>query len=155
MSVDFNSLLSAPAGTALKPHVLPIGDYPAVVKNREFGESAQKKTPFVKYALGLTGWPEGLPDDQKGQTDDEGVFHPTDLTKKTVYVTYYLSEDAMFMLENAIASCGVELKGLTRKEAIEAVIGKYVIATVTQRVNETTSQPFTEVRGIVGQPGAN
>lgn len=121
--VDFNALLKKPAGEAKKPPALPPGEYPAVIKSHEFGDQNKNRTPYVRFHLALTGWPESVhPDDQAG----------VDLSKKTLRRDYYITDDALWRLDEFIRSCKVGMSGREYTEVIPELTGTPVVAEVQQ-----------------------
>ena len=148
---DFSQLLARPAGKALKPPVLPVGDYKGVIKAREFDDKNQNHTPYVRFSLGLLEWPESVSEGERGQTDDQGNFHPIDLSKKTLRRDFFLTDDAFYRLDELLRSCGVEPDGTTGYDKyIEELIGKEVIVEVQQYTNNKTGEPANQVGRVVG-----
>lgn len=139
---DFASLLSKPAGEAKKSPVLDAGDYPGVIKGWEPGESSQKKTPFVRFNLGLTGWPEGADPQQK---EDGSVI---DLSTKSLRRDYFLTPDALWRFDEFLKDCGIELNGRTYMDVIPETIGMGVLVEVRQGMNQTTNGLFNEVAAL-------
>lgn len=122
---DFRTLLDKPAGQAVKPPPLPGGDYPAVVTGHEMGESAQKKTPFVKFNFRLTGFPEDV-----DAADTQGI----DLEKRSQKSDFYLTDDAMWRLDEFLKSLGLELDGKSYSEAFREAVGQDVTLTIVQKM---------------------
>lgn len=142
MAVDFSSLLRKPAGEAKKPPALPIADYPGVVKGFEYGDQNKNKTPYVRFQIGLTGWAESVPEDEK----DSSV----DLSKRQMRRDYYLTDDALWRLDEFLRSCGVEPKGQTYEESIPQVVGAQVIVSVEQYMNQSTSEIGNQIGKVTG-----
>lgn len=139
---DFASLLNKPAGEAKKPPVLDAGDYPGVIKSYEPGESSQKKTPFIRFQVGLTGWPEGA----DPQTREDGT--PIDLSTKTLRRDFFLTEDALWRLDEFLRSIGVEVSGRTYADALPETVGAGVLVEVRQGMNQQSNDLFNEVAGL-------
>lgn len=133
--MDFSSLLDRNVEDIKRPPALPAGDYPAVIKNKEFGDNNKNKTPYVRFAIGLTGWPEEV-DSADRQFDGK----PIDLSKKTFRKDYYLTEDSLWRLKDFLEALG--LGGGNRKisELIDECIGQPVIAQVEQYINQKNSE---------------
>lgn len=145
---SFSSQLDKTTGTAVRPKPLPIGDYPAIVTKLEMGlKSKQKGTPFVRFTLQLTGWPDSVPEDER---TNEG--HPIDLTKKTFNYDLYTTDEAMFRVDEFLVACGVELGQGTYREQLQSCIGQHVVASVTQYMPQTqggaAAEPRNEVRQV-------
>jgi hypothetical protein len=139
---DFSSLLSKPAGEAKKPPVLDAGDYPGVIKGYELGESSQKKTPYVRFQIGLTGWPDGA----DTQTREDGT--PIDLSTKALRRDYFLTPDALWRLDEMLKSLGIDMAGKSYQDILPETVGTGIIAEVRQGMNQQTNDLFNEVNGI-------
>ncbi len=157
---DFASLLKRPAGEGKRPVVLPMGDYQGIISGaHSTGESSQKKTPFVRFPLRLLEWPEDAPDSWS-ETDSEGNIvevnrEDVDLGARTSFgAAFYLTDAALFMLDDFIKSCGIESEGRDYEEILPELIGQRVLVTVEKGLNERTNRFFNSqdcrVRGLSG-----
>lgn len=137
---DFSSLLKGAAGNAKKPPALPAGDYPAIIKNFELGDANKNRTPYVRLTLGLQGFPESV-----SAEDREGV----DLSKRQPRRDYYLTDDALWRLDELIRDLGIEAAGRSYEEVIPELVGQQVLAELQQKLNQNTNETFTEVVKLV------
>ncbi len=139
---NFADLLNKPAGEAKKPPVLDAADYPGVIKTYEPGESSQKKTPFVRFNIGLTGWPEGA----EPQLKEDGT--PIDLSTKSLRRDYFLTPDAMWRLDEFLRGIGIELAGRSYMDVLPETVGAAVLVEVRQGMNQQNNDLFNEVAGL-------
>lgn len=148
MAPNFSNLLNKPADDIKKPPVLPEGTYFGTLTGQPtFGESSQKKTPFVQW----TGqYSHAAPDIEL--VDEEGK--PINLEGKKFYFSHYLTEDAMWRLVEFIKSCGVETEGRTLSELIPQCAGKAVQLSVVQRPNKDETGMVNNIQEMVGTEGA-
>ena len=138
----FTSLLNKPAGEAQKPTALPVADFPGVIKGYELGESREKKTPFVRFNLGLTEWPDGV----DPVTKADGT--PIDLSTRSLRRDYYLTADAMWRLDELLKNLGLEVSGQTYADLLPQTTGASVIVEVRQYMNTQTNEIGNEVAGL-------
>lgn len=141
--VDFSSLLKKPAGEAKKPPALEAGDYPGIIKSFEVGDNNKNKTPYVRFSLGLTGWP-GEP-----QLNESG--EAIDLSSKQLRRDFYLTDDALWRLDEFLRSIGIEPKGRTYDEVLPETVGSPVTVEVQQYLNQSTGDIGNQV-GNLGAP---
>lgn len=127
---DFTSLLSKPAGEAKKPEALAVGQYPGVIKSYELGDQNKNKTPYVRFSLGLSGWPDGA----DPQTNADGS--PIDLTKRGFRRDFYLTEEALWRLDELLNDLQIDLAGRTYAEALPEVIGQQVLVEIQQYLTQ-------------------
>ncbi len=137
---DFSELINRPAGVAKRQPPLPAYDYPGIITSYEPGKSS-KGTPYVRFHVTLSGWPEGIPEGAKQDSDGNEM----DLSKKRFRYDYYTSDDALVMLDDFIRGCGVNLPddgSVGYGEAISQLIGCQVTASVQQSFNETSGETY-------------
>ena len=142
---DFSALLKKPAGESKRPPPLPIGDYKGVVKSHEVGDQNRNRTPYVRFGIVLTEWPETVePSDQP-----EGV----DLNKRQLRKDYFLTEDSLWRLDEFIRSCGVDPQGRMYEEVLPELIGQPVTVQVNHYINQQTNEIGNNTGDVVGQYG--
>lgn len=135
--VDFTALLKKPAGEAKKPSALDAGKYPGVIKSFEVGDANKNKTPYVRFHLGLTAWPG---DPQTGEDDK-----PIDLAKRQLRKDYFLTDDALWRLDEFLAEIGVETAGREYQEALPDCVGTQVSVEVQQYMNQQNNEIGNQV----------
>lgn len=139
---DFSQLLRKPAGEAKKPAALPAGDYSGVIKSFEVGDQNKNKTPYIRFQVALTGWPDSVDESDRGDTD---------LSKRQMRRDYYLTDDALWRLDEFIKSCGVEPNGRSYEEIVPELMGASVLAEVQQYLNQTSNEIGNQIGKLVGQ----
>lgn len=151
--VNFSNILSKHAGEAKKPQALPIGDYPGIIKSYELGDNNKNKTPYVRFLLGLMGWPDGIDESDTMQEVAEGKFEKIDLSKRQFRRDFYLTEDALWRLDEFIASCGPQFSGLQYDVIFPQLVGQQVLVEVQQYIprNSEDGLPGNQVGKLIGQ----
>ena len=144
--VDFSTLLRKLAGEAKKPPTMPAGDYPAVIKAFETGDNNKNKTPYVRFQLGFQGFP---PDVE--QEDIDGI----DLSKRQMRADYYLTEDAMWRLDELLRTMGLDMTGKSYEEILREAVGQEITAVVVQGLNQQTNEIYASVSKVFGPNSAN
>jgi hypothetical protein len=140
---DFSQLLRKPAGEAKRPPPLPLGDYPGVIKSQEVGDNNRNKTPYVRFGLVLTEWPDSIPQSER----PEGV----DLNKRQIRKDFYLTEDSLWRLDEFIRSCGIDPEGRVYEEILPELIGQPVMVEVLHYINQQTAEVGNNTGAVVGQ----
>ena len=142
--VDFKTLLNKPVTEEAKRQPsLPAGTYNGTVVKWEPGESAQKKTPFVRFFVQLTSPGEDI--------EAEGLVGIS-LEKKQMRRDFFLTEDALYRLHEFLGSVGVDFMGRSLGESLPECIGKDVICSITAKMNQTdpTQPPYNEISSMKG-----
>ena len=91
---NFEALLAKQVDSVERPKLYPIGNYSAIIAQHEFGKSAKKETPFVKFDVKLIG---------PGSDVDEEAFEQAGgneglAKKKPLDLYFYLTPDALYRL---------------------------------------------------------
>ena len=145
MAPNFSHLLKRPAGKAKKPEALPAGLYPGIIKSFEYGDQNKNKTPYVRFHLGLTGWPDDVSESDKSQPNGDGQLEPIDLSKRQPRRDFFLTDDAFWRLDEMLRSIGVEPAGRSYEECIPDAIGQNVIVEMQQYLNEKNNETGNQV----------
>ena len=143
MAVDFKSLLSKPLDDVKAPVPLPAGTYYGIIKEYKFDESKEKKTPFIRFTVQLTG---------AGDDVEPSEVAEIDWSKKQLRKDFYLTEDALFRFKKFLESLGIETVGKSFDSLIPETQGANVLVEVTQRPNTQNPEepPFNDVKTLTG-----
>lgn len=115
---DFSDLLRKPAGEAKRPQALPIGDYQGVIRSHEVGDSNRNHTPYVRFGITLTEWPESF-----GPQD---IPAEIDLGKRQLRKDFFLTDESLWRLDEFIKSTGVNATGRKYEDVLPELIGQPV-----------------------------
>jgi hypothetical protein len=141
---DFRTLLSKPADQIEKPKPLPAGTYNGVISKFEFGESRDKKTPYVRFHFAL----QSAGDDVLANYADQ--LAKIDLAKKQLRRDFYITDDALYRLKDFAESCGQSTSGRTLNEVIPLLQNSAVLISVTQRNSDDGKDVFNDVGEVKG-----
>lgn len=161
---DFSKLYQRPAGEAKRPPTMPGGDYPSIIKSYELIESAQKKTPGVRYFMTLLEWPQNAPEHWT-ETDEEGKVweynkDEVDLARRQQRSDFYfwtdestgeIADTALYMFDQFLRSFGIDPEGRSYQELMPAPVGRRCLTVIKQELNPRTNRIFSTVDRIVGQ----
>lgn len=138
---DFSELLRKPAGEAKRPQALPIGDYQGVIRSFEVGDSNRNHTPYVRFAITLTAWPEGM-------EPVEGV----DLNKRQLRKDFFLTDEALWRLDELIKTFGVDAAGKRYEDVLPLLVGQPVRVEVRhyRSADDTIGNTVEALVGLTG-----
>lgn len=153
--VDF-AALKRPSGQALKPKVLEPADYPGIVKSWEAGDANKNKTPYVRFHLAPTGWPDAIAEEDRTQALPDGTTKPIELAKRQMRRDFYLTDEAMWRLDEFLRTMGIEGIGQrSYEECLPESIGKSITMEVQQQLNQQTNELFNQIGKVWGEhPGS-
>lgn len=135
---NFADLLSRPVGSVEKPKPLPVGSYYCVIKGRDFGESQQKKTPFVQFTFGVM---------QAGEDVDPSLLveHPNGGAGKELKDAFYLTPEAEYRLHEFLTNV-LGLQGMSAAQAVDAAVGQQVKVIIKHELDrQDTSRVYMRI----------
>lgn len=150
MAPNFSHLLKRPAGQAKKPEALPVGDYPGIIKGFEIGDQNKNKTVYARFQLGLTAWPDSVDETERSKTGADGKTEAIDLSKRQLRRDFFLTDDALWRLDEFLRSCGIEPEGRTYEECLPEAVGQQVTVEVQQYLNEKNNEIGNQVGKVTG-----
>lgn len=142
---DFSQLLHPPVESTLPPPVLPEELYPGIISSHpEFGENTNKN-PYARLQVSITGWPEGVPESDRYQTDPEtGVVAPIDPTRRKMSKDFFLTDAAYYRLDNFLKSMGKDVPVVNGAKDYETplnnLLGERVLIEVRQIISNRTNE---------------
>lgn len=126
MSANFAEILSKKVEETERPKPLPPGNYVCTVVRHEFGESSQKKTPFVRF------WLKHI----SPMDDVDQSMLPANWQNKESRLDFYLTDDALFRLRDFLEkTLGLSTAGMAYSDLIPATTGMNCIATFKHEIN--------------------
>lgn len=135
---NISDILNRPADEVEAPKPLPPGSYNCVVKGLpEQGESSKKKTPFLKFALQITS--------ARDDVDEDALKEYGPVAGKIIDATYYITDDALFMLTDFLSSLGIDLDGKSISAAIDESPNCEVVAFIKHEPSQDGSRFFARL----------
>lgn len=131
---SFKDILSKPIAEIKAPPPVPMGTYDWRIVSHEFGESAKKKTPFVRFQVAAISAGEDV--DQEALTAFGGI------AEAEMKIDFYISEDAAFRLKDFLEK-DVGLTGATLEDLIKQTINQTFRGYVTQKPSEDGTKLFS------------
>lgn len=147
---DFTAFLDQQGGQGIKPKPLPIEIYPGIVAGYEYGDNNKNHTPYCRYQLKLTGWPQSIPDSSRVQLDAEGREHLIDISKRNLRVDYFLTDEAKYRLDEFLKTCGLDPRSGKYSELCPQVVGCQVSVEVKQYLNPNTNEVGNQAGRVFG-----
>lgn len=109
---QFSSLLDEEPTEVNRPKPLPVGSYVCTVGMPRYDKSTKKKTDFVEFPLQLVATYDDV--DAEALTE---ALNGKPITEKSMRVTYYLTEDAVYRLDEFHEHCGINITEPGKRKA--------------------------------------
>jgi len=138
---NFASILDEAPTEINRPKPLPVGTYICVVQGQPtYDKSNKKGTPYVQFTLRPVAAEEDV--------DPEELEAMGGMESKTLRATFYLTEDAVYRLDEFHQHCGVDISdaSVSRRNRNENIVNAQVRAVVSHRMAEDGSQVYAELK---------
>jgi len=136
---NFASILDESPEEVRAPSPLPAGTYLTVVIGTPvYDKSTQKKTDYVEFTF--------RPIAAEVDVDEDELSESGGLEGKTLKNKYWLTEDAVFMLDQFHEHCGIDLTdGESRRHRNDAVINSEVRVVITHTTSQDGQRIFANI----------
>lgn len=144
--VDFSKITSMSFDNVERPKPAPQGHWLGMIESHEYGESSQKKTPFVRLNIKLV-----QPQDDVEQEAIEEAGGMEKITKRTLRHEFYLTEDAAFRLKEFFEEVlQMDTSGQTIADLVPQVNNQQVVVEVGHRIGgQNNDETFAEVKSLL------
>ena len=137
-SPNFSSILDESPTEVARPKPLPAGTYLFVVGTPTYDKSSKKGTPYVMFNL--------RPVEIESDVDEDELSEAGGLDSKTIRATFYLTEDAVYRLDEFHSHCGLDLSDpSSRKTRNDDVVNAEVRGVIKHRSSEDGTQIYAEL----------
>jgi hypothetical protein len=142
---NYNSLLDRTVGSAERPKALPIGTYTGIIAEMGFGESAKKKTPYVRYTVRPLQAVSGVDPDMFAAAG--GAER---MAKMKLALDFYLTEDAMWRLREFLEeSLRIDCTTRSFKEAIPYATNQRITFTMDVQVSDDGKASYNQIKNVL------
>lgn len=136
---NFSSILDEAPTEVKAPPPMPAGTYTFIVQGQpRYDKSSKKGTDFVEFTL--------KPIAAESDVDEDELEELGGLEGKTIRATYYLTEDAAFLLDQFHEHCGVDLsEPASRKARNDEVVNAEVRGYIKHESSQDGSRTFARL----------
>ena len=148
-AASFESILDTPTADVERPKPLPAGTYDVIVSGMpEHGESAQKKTPFVRFTYKIAAAHDDVDETELTELLSGKDGEVTPLTEKSIRDTYYVTPDALWRLNDVLGNMGIDTdaEGRTIRHALDETPNASLRIEVAHRASQDGQSIFAEVK---------
>jgi len=146
LAPNFKAMLRKNMNDVKKPQPIPEGTYRGRISGHSYDESAQKKTPFVRFQIIPQEAAEGVDSDDLATT-----LQGQPITSKKLRMDYYLTDEALYRLKDLFASCGIDSDGRTLEECIQDMDHKNVLIEVTKSPSQDGETFYNNIKLMRGE----
>lgn len=143
---DFTQLLKTNLDTVKRPPTLPAGTFHGRITKYEFGESKEKKTPYVRFHVQLLS--PGADIASEDMQDADGT--PIDISKRQLRQDFFLTQDSMYRIKEFMESCGISTSGRSLDITIPELLNAPVLVGVVQSNSRDGSEIYNNIGSLKG-----
>lgn len=108
-SPNYASLLDKPASVDDRPKTQPQGSFLTIIKGLpRYDKSSRKQTDFVEFTAQIQAAGPDVDEDDLAAWLTKSDGSVVKLSDKTLKLTYYLTENSIFMLNDFLDHCGID-----------------------------------------------
>lgn len=145
---NFTDILDKPATEIDRPKPLPIGSYIWQIQGLPRADkSKEKQTPFYEFSCKCTGALGDVDADQLQEWATKADGTTRALTDFSTRLTFYITEDSLYRLQEFLEHCGVDGEGKTTREAVEDTPNCQFVGSIVH----TPSKDGTSVYANIGK----
>lgn len=147
---SFESVLDLPSSEVARPRPLPVGTYLCMVKGQFRQDKSPKKgTEFSEYTLQILEPSEDVDQDELKLALTKASGEMVPLRDRSVRVTYYHTEDALWRLKKFLKDLGIEEEDndgpRSIRQMMQEVPGRQVWAHIKHTPSEDGETMFANV----------
>ena len=133
---NFASILDESPTEVAAPQPMPQGTYVCVIQSLLYDKTTKKGTDYVEFTL--------RPVAAESDVDEDELAETGGLDGKTIRATFYLTEDAIYRLDEFHTHCGLDIEndGLSRRARNDECINSEVRAFVKHETSQDGSRIF-------------
>lgn len=143
---NFADILDKPADQIDRPKPLPIGSYLwTVVGLPRADKSRDKQTPFYEFTLKCMQPLDDVDEEALAEWAARADGSNRALTDFTTKLTYYVTEDSIYRLQDFLEHCGIDLDGKSIRQAIDETPNAQVGASIVHNPSKDGQSIYANI----------
>lgn len=146
MNTQFSDILDKPATEIDKPKPLPAGEYAWTVKGLpRYDKSKEKQTPFYEFTCQCTGAMDSVNEEALNEWAAKADGTMRQLTDVTRRLTFYITADSVYRLQEFLVHCGIDGEGKTTRQCIDETPNCQFIGTITHKASDDGERIYDNI----------
>ena len=145
---NFSDILDKPATEIDRPKPLPTGEYVWTIQGLpRYDKSKEKQTPFYEFAVKPASALDSVNEEalKEWATKSDGTMRA--LTDFTTKITFYITEDSLYRLQEFLGHCGIDGDGKTTRQCIDETPNCQFVGSIVH----TPSKDGTAIYANIGK----
>lgn len=144
--MSFEDILNKPAAEIDRPKPLPVGTYQWLVTGLpRFDKSKEKQTPFYEFAVKCQAALDDVDEESLANWAEKANGERRQLTDFTTRLTFYITEDSIYRLQEFLEHCGIDLDDKSIAQAVEETPNSSFIATIVHSPSKDGSTVYANI----------
>lgn len=144
--MSFEDILDKPATEIDRPKPLPVGSYIWSVQGMpRVDKSKEKQTPFYEYTVKCVAPMDDVDEDalKEWATKADGTMRS--LTEFTQKLTFYITPDSVYRLQEFIQHCNIDADDMSTKEAAQNLGNSQFVGFVTHAASKDGTTVYANI----------
>lgn len=142
---QLSSILDRQYGDAERPKPMPVGTYRMMVTGApRFDKSKNKGTEFVEFTLKYISAEEDVDEDDLREALTKSTGETVPIQEKTNRLTFYLTEDAVYRLDDFLRHLGIDGE-FSRAQAIAEATNRECLASIRHTPSDDGERVFANI----------
>lgn len=143
---QFTDILDKPATEIDRPKPLPVGTYQWIIQGLpRYDKSKEKQTPFYEFTCKCTGALDDVDDDALNEWAQKADGTSRALTDFTTRLTFYITEDSLYRLQEFLEHCGIDGDGKTTRQCIDETPNCEFVGSIIHKPSQDGQSVFANI----------
>lgn len=144
--MSFEDILDKPATQIDRPKALPIGSYIWTIQGLpRVDKSAKKGTPFYEFTLKCAGALDDVDEEALAEWAKKSDGTSRVLTEFTTKLTFYITEESLYRLQEFLQHCGLEGDDKTTRQLIDETPNCQFVGYITHQTSQDGTNTFANI----------
>jgi hypothetical protein len=143
---QFTDILDKPATEIDRPKPLPVGTYTWQIQGLpRYDKSREKQTPFYEFTCKCIGAGEDVNEDDLNEWAQKADGTMRSLTDYTSKITFYITPDSLYRLQEFLQHCGIDGEGKTTRQCIDDAPNCQFIGAITHSASKDGESVYANI----------
>jgi hypothetical protein len=143
---QFSDILDKPATEIDRPKPLPVGSYVwSIIGMPRFDKSKEKQTPFYEFQVKPVSALDDVDEEalKEWATKSDGTMRQ--LSDYTTRLTFYITEDSLYRLQEFIEHCGIDGEDKTTRQCIDETPNCQFVGNIVHTASKDGSTVYANI----------
>lgn len=143
---QFADILDKPATEIDRPKPLPVGTYLWTIQGMpRYDKSKEKQTPFYEFTVKCSGAADDVDEEALNEWATRANGEKRKLTEYTTKLTFYITEDSLYRLQEFLSHCGLDGEGKSTRQLIDETPNAQFLGVITHSPSRDGTSVYANI----------